>query len=66
MFQVGKLSTGDSLDMCPQDEASIIANDAVVKDMEVNLYSGTLLQILINNMYSKFTKMQNSLLHDSS
>lgn len=60
------MSTGDSLDMCPQDEASIIANDAVVKDMEVNLYSGTLLQILINNMYSKFTKMQNSLLHDSS
>ncbi|KAM7479398.1 hypothetical protein LguiA_027611 [Lonicera macranthoides] len=33
-LKVGKLSTGNSLDMCPQDEASIIANDAVVKDME--------------------------------
>ncbi|XP_052204921.1 5'-methylthioadenosine nucleosidase-like [Diospyros lotus] len=32
--KVGKLSTGDSLDMSPQDEASIISNDAVVKDME--------------------------------
>ena len=29
------LSTGDSLDMSPQDEASITANDATVKDMEV-------------------------------
>lgn len=35
LFQVGKLSTGDSLDMSPQDEATIIANDATVKDMEV-------------------------------
>lgn len=34
--QVGKLSTGDSLDMSPQDEASISANDATVKDMEVS------------------------------
>ncbi|XP_071715766.1 5'-methylthioadenosine/S-adenosylhomocysteine nucleosidase-like [Rutidosis leptorrhynchoides] len=33
-FKVGKLSTGDSLDMTPHDEASILANDAVVKDME--------------------------------
>ncbi|KAG6486961.1 hypothetical protein ZIOFF_055542 [Zingiber officinale] len=33
-LKVGKLSTGDSLDMCPQDESSIIANDATVKDME--------------------------------
>ncbi|CAM8971786.1 unnamed protein product [Rhodiola kirilowii] len=33
-LKVAKLSTGDSLDMCPQDEASIIANDATVKDME--------------------------------
>ncbi|XP_077221152.1 5'-methylthioadenosine/S-adenosylhomocysteine nucleosidase-like isoform X2 [Tasmannia lanceolata] len=31
---VGKLSTGDSLDMCPHDEASIVANDAAIKDME--------------------------------
>ncbi|KAJ4962369.1 hypothetical protein NE237_022308 [Protea cynaroides] len=30
----GKLSTGDSLDMSPHDEASITANDATVKDME--------------------------------
>jgi hypothetical protein len=37
MFQAGKLSTGDSLDMSPQDEASIVANDATVKDMEVKL-----------------------------
>ncbi|KAJ0011174.1 hypothetical protein Pint_34830 [Pistacia integerrima] len=35
LFQVCKLSTGDSLDMSPQDEATIIANDATVKDMEV-------------------------------
>ena len=35
MFQVGKLSTGDSLDMSPHDESSISANDATVKDMEV-------------------------------
>ncbi|XP_023553717.1 5'-methylthioadenosine/S-adenosylhomocysteine nucleosidase 2-like [Cucurbita pepo subsp. pepo] len=33
-LKVGKLSTGDSLDMSVQDEASIIANDATVKDME--------------------------------
>ncbi|KAK3028640.1 hypothetical protein RJ639_037820 [Escallonia herrerae] len=33
-LKVGKLSTGDSLDMCPQDEASITANDATLKDME--------------------------------
>ncbi|KAJ9189622.1 hypothetical protein P3X46_000891 [Hevea brasiliensis] len=33
-LKVGKLSTGDSLDMSPQDEATIIANDASVKDME--------------------------------
>ncbi|XP_022952472.1 5'-methylthioadenosine/S-adenosylhomocysteine nucleosidase 2-like [Cucurbita moschata] len=33
-LKVGKLSTGDSLDMSMQDEASIIANDATVKDME--------------------------------
>ncbi|CAN1259506.1 5'-methylthioadenosine/S-adenosylhomocysteine nucleosidase [Linum perenne] len=33
-LKVGKLSTGDSLDMSPRDEASITANDAVVKDME--------------------------------
>ncbi|KAJ6824676.1 putative 5'-methylthioadenosine/S-adenosylhomocysteine nucleosidase 2 [Iris pallida] len=30
----GKLSTGDSLDMSPHDEAAISANDATVKDME--------------------------------
>jgi len=39
MFQAGKLSTGDSLDMSPQEEASIVANDATVKDMEVKLNS---------------------------
>ncbi|CAK9162528.1 unnamed protein product [Ilex paraguariensis] len=33
-LKVGKLSTGDSLDMCPQDNALIIANDATTKDME--------------------------------
>ncbi|KAI5647899.1 hypothetical protein M9H77_33904 [Catharanthus roseus] len=33
-LKVGKLSTGDSLDMSPHDESAIIANDATVKDME--------------------------------
>ncbi|KAL3631637.1 Mutanase [Castilleja foliolosa] len=33
-LKVGKLSTGDSLDMSPHDETAIIANDATVKDME--------------------------------
>ncbi|KAL9312454.1 hypothetical protein ACSQ67_017906 [Phaseolus vulgaris] len=33
-LKVAKLSTGDSLDMSQQDESSIIANDATVKDME--------------------------------
>ncbi|PSS12046.1 5'-methylthioadenosine/S-adenosylhomocysteine nucleosidase [Actinidia chinensis var. chinensis] len=33
-LKVGKLSTGDSLDTSPQDEASIISNHATVKDME--------------------------------
>ncbi|CAN6554671.1 unnamed protein product [Malus baccata var. baccata] len=33
-LKVGKLSTGNSLDMSPQDEASIMANDATIKDME--------------------------------
>ena len=48
IFQVGKLSTGDSLDMSPQDEASISANDATIKDMEVVIaksYFGTFNQI---------------------
>ncbi|XP_019702364.1 5'-methylthioadenosine/S-adenosylhomocysteine nucleosidase isoform X2 [Elaeis guineensis] len=36
-LKVGKLSTGDSLDMSPQDEASILANDATIKDMEACL-----------------------------
>ncbi|KAL6861653.1 hypothetical protein ACP4OV_017353 [Aristida adscensionis] len=33
-LKVGKLSTGDSLDMSPHDEATILSNDATVKDME--------------------------------
>ncbi|KMT01471.1 hypothetical protein BVRB_9g214780 [Beta vulgaris subsp. vulgaris] len=33
-LKIGRLSTGDSLDMSPHDEASIIANDATLKDME--------------------------------
>ncbi|XP_021802418.1 5'-methylthioadenosine/S-adenosylhomocysteine nucleosidase 1-like, partial [Prunus avium] len=33
-LKIGKLSTGNSLDMSPQDEASIVANDATIKDME--------------------------------
>ncbi|CAA7391331.1 unnamed protein product [Spirodela intermedia] len=33
-LKIGKLSTGDSLDMSPHDEASIMANEAVIKDME--------------------------------
>ncbi|KAM0934501.1 putative methylthioadenosine nucleosidase [Dioscorea sansibarensis] len=33
-LKVCKLSTGDSLDMPPQDEASILANGATLKDME--------------------------------
>ncbi|CAN6202821.1 unnamed protein product [Urochloa humidicola] len=33
-FKPGKLSTGDSLDMCPQDEDIIMSNDATIKDME--------------------------------
>lgn len=35
VYQVAKLSTGDSLDMTEQDESTIVANDATVKDMEV-------------------------------
>lgn len=34
-YQIGRLSTGDSLDMSTQDESLIIANDATLKDMEV-------------------------------
>ncbi|CAN1844875.1 5'-methylthioadenosine/S-adenosylhomocysteine nucleosidase [Linum perenne] len=33
-LQIDKLSTGDSLDISPQDDSSITANDATVKDME--------------------------------
>lgn len=33
-LKVGRLSTGDSLDMSPRDETVIVANDATVKDME--------------------------------
>ncbi|PUZ62515.1 hypothetical protein GQ55_4G364300 [Panicum hallii var. hallii] len=33
-FKLGKLSTGDSLDMSPQDEEAILSNDATIKDME--------------------------------
>lgn len=33
-LKVGKLSTGDSLDMSPHDEAAILANEASIKDME--------------------------------
>lgn len=35
-WQEGKVSTGNSLDMTPQDEEHIKANDASVKDMEVS------------------------------
>jgi hypothetical protein len=35
ILQVGKLSTGNSMDMAPIDEELIKANDASVKDMEV-------------------------------
>ncbi|KAF3324819.1 5'-methylthioadenosine/S-adenosylhomocysteine nucleosidase 2-like protein [Carex littledalei] len=33
-LKVGKLSTGDSMDMSPHDESAILANDATLKDME--------------------------------
>ncbi|TVU13038.1 hypothetical protein EJB05_46712 [Eragrostis curvula] len=33
-LKVGKLSTGDSLDMTPHDETAILNNEATVKDME--------------------------------
>uniref|UniRef100_A0A2P2L7E7 Phosphorylase family protein n=1 Tax=Rhizophora mucronata TaxID=61149 RepID=A0A2P2L7E7_RHIMU len=33
-FKIGKLSTGDSLDLSSHDEEAIMANDATVKDME--------------------------------
>ncbi|GAB4838467.1 5'-methylthioadenosine/S-adenosylhomocysteine nucleosidase [Ancistrocladus abbreviatus] len=33
-LKVGRLSTGDSLDVSPHDEAAINANDATIKDME--------------------------------
>ncbi|XP_044956981.1 5'-methylthioadenosine/S-adenosylhomocysteine nucleosidase-like [Hordeum vulgare subsp. vulgare] len=33
-LKVGKLSTGDSLDMSPHDESAILSNEATVKDME--------------------------------
>ncbi|KAL0764010.1 hypothetical protein Bca101_080161 [Brassica carinata] len=33
-LKIGRLSTGDSLDMSTQDESLIIANDATLKDME--------------------------------
>jgi hypothetical protein len=39
IFQVGKLSTGDSLDMSPHDESAILSNDATVKDMEVYTFT---------------------------
>ncbi|XP_058213151.1 5'-methylthioadenosine/S-adenosylhomocysteine nucleosidase-like isoform X3 [Rhododendron vialii] len=35
-LKVGKLTTGDSLDTSPKDEASIVSNDATIKDMEVS------------------------------
>ncbi|CAN6881600.1 unnamed protein product [Brassica oleracea] len=34
LIPIGRLSTGDSLDMSTQDESLIIANDATLKDME--------------------------------
>ncbi|XP_010531495.1 PREDICTED: 5'-methylthioadenosine/S-adenosylhomocysteine nucleosidase 1 [Tarenaya hassleriana] len=33
-LKIGRLSTGDSLDLSTQDESLIIANDATLKDME--------------------------------
>ncbi|KAL0698602.1 hypothetical protein Bca4012_054724 [Brassica carinata] len=33
-LKIGRLSTGDSLDMSTQDESLIISNDATLKDME--------------------------------
>lgn len=54
--QVGKLSTGDSLDMSPHDEAAIIANDATVKDMEVQL-SYSVLTLLVNANCTKRKKI---------
>jgi hypothetical protein len=32
------MSTGNSLDMTPQDEEIIKANDATIKDMEVSFH----------------------------
>lgn len=37
IFQAGVLSTGDSFDICPPDEAFIAANNANLVDMEVTL-----------------------------
>ncbi|PKA66239.1 5'-methylthioadenosine/S-adenosylhomocysteine nucleosidase 1 [Apostasia shenzhenica] len=33
-LKLGRLSTGDSLDMSPHDESAILANEAAIKDME--------------------------------
>lgn len=35
LFQAGKLSTGDSFDMSPEDEKLVRAVDATLIDMEV-------------------------------
>lgn len=45
LLQVGKLSTGDSLDMSPHDESAILNNDATVKDMEVSIYFCSSIQL---------------------
>ncbi|KAK4401473.1 5'-methylthioadenosine/S-adenosylhomocysteine nucleosidase 1 [Sesamum angolense] len=47
-LKVGKLSTGDSLDMTPQDAALILANNATVKDMEgaAVAYAADLLKLI--------------------
>lgn len=45
-YQIGRLSTGDSLDMSTQDESLIISNDATLKDMEVNVILTALSKLL--------------------
>ncbi len=55
LCQEGKLSTGNSLDMTPQDEEIIKANDATIKDMEVSLnitcVQAVIVNILMGNLF---------------
>lgn len=52
LFQAGKLSTGDSFDMSPEDEKLVRAVDATLIDMEVYFPKSTASLVIFPMIWS--------------